>query len=109
MDLSPYAGFWFLLARAKRDSALRPKPRPRKVRFASFPPKDGENFARFLARPLPTEPASLGFGRGPKCPPVREPAIHRACRPPGKKEKKSAARRAALWGACYALVSGSEG
>ena len=49
-------------------------PRRRKVRSVSFPPKGGENSTRSLAPPFPTEPASLGFGGGPKGPPVREPA-----------------------------------
>ena len=42
------------------------KPRRRKVRFASFLPKDGENSTRSLAPPLPTETADAGFRRGPR-------------------------------------------
>ena len=42
--------------------------RRRKVRFASFPPKGGENFTRSLAPPLPTETADAGFRRGPQMP-----------------------------------------
>ena len=70
---SPERVFGFFLHEQK-ETRPQAKPRRRKVRFASFPPKDGENFARSLAPPLPTEPASLGFGGGPRCPPVREPA-----------------------------------
>ena len=52
--------------RAFVHSACNPGPsRPRKVRSTPFPP-DSENCVRFLARPLPTRPASLGSCGGPK-------------------------------------------
>ena len=51
--------------RAFVHSACNPGPsRPRKVRSTPFPP-DSENCVRFLARPLPTRPASLGSCGGP--------------------------------------------
>ena len=59
----PPFGYFRAVPKVTRPQA---KPRRRKVCFASFPPKDGENFTRFLAPPLPTEPASLGFGGGPE-------------------------------------------
>ena len=43
MDLSPYARLCLLSARAESRSPFRAKPRRRKVRFTSFPPKGGEN------------------------------------------------------------------
>ena len=59
-ELSPQATEGVFLSRTKTgdaDSSL--SLRPRKVRFASFPP-DGENALRSLARPLTTRPTLLG-------------------------------------------------
>ena len=59
-ELSPKVTEGVFLSRTKTgdaDSSL--SLRPRKVRFASFPP-DGENALRSLARPLTTRPTLLG-------------------------------------------------
>ena len=53
-------------------------PRRRKVRSTSFPP-DGENYVRSLAPPLPTEPASLGFGGDPFGPARRSTVVRGQC------------------------------
>ena len=58
--------------------------RRRKVRLSPFPP-GGENCDRFLAPPLPGEPASLGFagstGELTKTPPGTAPEEHRSGAP----------------------------
>ena len=45
---------------------IRPPSRRRKVRFVPFPAK-AENFTHFLAPPLHSKPASLGFALGAAC------------------------------------------
>ena len=45
----------------------------------------------------PNYPLTLGFGGGPECPPVREPAIHRACRnSPAKRTRQQSVP--GVWG-----------
>ena len=51
--------FSLLLRTKTGETDSSPSLRPRKVRFALFPP-DGENSLRSLARPLTTRPTSLG-------------------------------------------------
>ena len=74
MDLSPYARLCLLSARAESRSPWGRNLVVAKSALLRFRPRTAKTALHFLAPPFPTEPASLGFGGGPKGPPVREPA-----------------------------------
>ena len=58
----------------QKELALRRNLVVAKSALHRFRPRTAKTALRSLAPPFPTEPASLGFGGGPKPPPGRDPA-----------------------------------